>query len=388
MKEIDINIQENRKILIYLGSQKRWNKIVPSLKQYFTIVNYEVISSTKAQVKPKVLLIIKRLIRHITVLWKLRHQAACVLIGGFSYDDLILTLYAKLIGLPVIVRMRVDIEYEHFAEWELKPVPIKQLFRLQWLFCRRQILTRVDGILSVSEFLQNQIIEHAGINPAKVHTVYNPVDFTAFDNAQPGKLRAKQRVPADAGIILTVTNFNYYKKYYGIVYYLPVIVKILKENHGWYFIVVGAGFLFERGRSNILSLIPDEIRNRVLFTGYYTPVEEALKDSDIVLHLSCYDAAPNIVLEAQAAGKPVIVHDQGGSPELLQRRYKGFKCVVSDENGLYQSLTILINDEQMRISVGKENKNALESCYQFDKIAIDLRENIMLILDQLKSSHN
>jgi glycosyltransferase involved in cell wall biosynthesis len=303
------------------------------------------------------------------------------MLGGFSPNDLLLTVYAKLLGFPVIIRLRAGMGREYHAKWELLPFPLNQFYRLQLFFCRHYVLTRANGILTVSWFLRNQIVQYTEIDPEKILTVYNPVDIDAFSKANAGNLRSKLQIPENAGIILTVTNFNYYKKYTGVCYYMPAIIQTLQEHPQWYFVIIGDGYLFKQGRKKILQLLPDDVKDRCIFAGYFSPIEDAFKDADVAVHLSFHDAAPNVVFEAQAAGKPIIVNDLGGSPELLLTKYTVPNCVIREASELYQSLTTFINDKQLREQIGQKNFNAIKH-FKFESVGAILHKSIISLIEQ------
>ena len=154
----------------------------------------------------------------------------------------------------------------------------------------------------------------------------------------------------------------------AIAYYLPAIVQVLEENGNWYFAIAGSGYSFERARKKILGMVPEHIKNRILFTGYYKPIEEAFADADVVLHLAFRETAPSVVFEAQAAGKPVVVNDFGGSPELLQNRYDEVECVVRESRELYESLKILVSNDELRKSIGQKNRQAVEKKFTYENV--------------------
>lgn len=374
MSEKQPPIKDKSSAVIYLYASNRRDKIIPALTKHFVIVDAKPILP-KGFVLAKAFKVLAKLLRSYPVLRRLRrdNKSVIVMVDSYSFDDLAIGIIAKFLHLPLFIRLRGGMWRELNDRWQSKPFPIRQLYTAYRHFCRDQILLMADGIITVSYFLRNQIIYHfnKNIDFGKIKTVYNPVNFTAFDEVKEGNFRKKLGMIEGDRIILTVTSFDAYKKYTGIAYYLPAILRVLDENDDWYFAIAGRGCSFKRVRKSILEITPENLKERIIFTGYYKPIEEALKDSDIVVHLAFRETAPNVVLEAQAAGKPTICNYFGGSPELLQNWHDNPCCVIKEVTELHESLKVLVNSSELRKSVGRKNRQAVEKEFTYENIGDD-----------------
>lgn len=309
-------------------------------------------------------------LHNYSVLRRLRrdNQSLIVIVNSFTPPHIAMGIIARSLRLPFLIRSRGGMWREVSDKWQFKPFPIKQLFSGYYSLCRRLMLSLADGIITVSYFLKNQIICGTDIDLGKIAPVYNPINFAAFDETQKGNFIKNLKISEHAKIILTVTNFNFFKKYMGITHYLPAILQVLRENQNWYFIIAGAGYSFKRARKSILEMVPEDMKDRIIFTGYYKPIEEAFRDADIVVNLAFRETLGMVTLEAQAAGKPVVVNDFGGMPELLQNRYDKPSCVIKEVSELYQSLTTLVNSEELREFIGRKNRQAVAKKFTHDSI--------------------
>ena len=131
-----------------------------------------------------------------------------------------------------------------------------------------------------------------------------------------------------------------------------------------------------------MQITSDNLKKRIIFTGYYKPIEEAFVDSDIVVHLSFRESMSNVVLEAQAAGKPTICNDFGGSSEMLQNWHSNPCCVVKEVSELYESLKVLVNSSELRKSMGRKNRRAVEGKFTFENIGDDFYRCIKSLLNR------
>lgn len=288
--------------------------------------------------------------------------------------DLILTDHFNLTGIaaymlsrkheiPLVVRPRGGM-------WRLLPDricstnPVFRWVRHQSYFQTRDLVLRASrGIVPVSYFLRNQVVEQLHVSPEKIKPVHLPVDLQRFSPKASGDAFRRCHGLVDQRIILAVTNFNFHKKVWGITHFLPAVGRALDDNPGWVFVVAGDGFSFEQFRRRIER---DAACNQILLTGRVGDIESAYAAADIVVHLSWRDAAPNTVLEGQAAGKPVVVNNYGGMAELMVHNGTGY--VVNEPEELLERLADLMQDESMRRDLGVKGRRHVEQFHSYEEI--------------------
>lgn len=115
-----------------------------------------------------------------------------------------------------------------------------------------------------------------------------------------------------------------------------------------------------------LSRIVDALglADRVLFRGHTEDPWLAYADMDIVVLCSRREASSNMVLEAMAAGKAVIVSNVGGLPELIGLGRWGLCFEVGDVAGLARALDGLIDHDAERLRIGRLAR--LAACQSHD----------------------
>jgi hypothetical protein len=82
---------------------------------------------------------------------------------------------------------------------------------------------------------------------------------------------------------------------------------------------------------------------RVHFEGYRTDVAEQLARSDLLLHLNPTEPFGLVVLEAMAAGIPVLVPDRGGAASIVEEGVNGRHFVADDDSNLGNRLIEFAN---------------------------------------------
>lgn len=96
------------------------------------------------------------------------------------------------------------------------------------------------------------------------------------------------------------------------------------------------------------------IADRIEWCGSVDDVRCAYRRCDLVVLCSPREASSNMVLEAMASGKPAIVTDVGGLPELVDRGRCGLCVPPGDVQALAAALARLIENDRLRADLGKE----------------------------------
>lgn len=127
----------------------------------------------------------------------------------------------------------------------------------------------------------------------------------------------------------------------------------------------------------------DEARARVLLenmnltgraeiTGWM-PSEQArerLRSLDIFVHYSRWDALPNAVLEAMAAGLPVVASDNAGNRDAVQDGVTGF--IVGGEVELLERCQQLIDDKDLRLRLGAAGRERVRREFSRERMIAEL----------------
>lgn len=114
-----------------------------------------------------------------------------------------------------------------------------------------------------------------------------------------------------------------------------------------------------------LDPVPEEAGLRVV--GDLTPGDDRLWDllvgSDIMCFPSTIDQAPNVVLEASAAGLPVIANPGGAIPEMIPHGDTGLLVDGADRDAVMRALETLVSDPVLRRRMGEAGHDRVRTHY-------------------------
>jgi glycosyltransferase involved in cell wall biosynthesis len=118
--------------------------------------------------------------------------------------------------------------------------------------------------------------------------------------------------------------------------------------------MIGAVSVEKDYKSEMETLARDlNLNGRVIFTGQRQDVSEILRDVDIVVHPSLTEGLSNVILEAMAAGLPVVATRVGGNPELVQEGRTGLLIPPKDEDALASAIACLLDNPQAARKFGE-----------------------------------
>jgi glycosyltransferase involved in cell wall biosynthesis len=116
-----------------------------------------------------------------------------------------------------------------------------------------------------------------------------------------------------------------------------------------YLLLVGGGELENTVREQVAQL---GLENRVRFLGIRSDVADILRASDAFVLSSRWEGNPMSVMEAMAAGLPVVSTAVGGVPELVREGETGLLVPSEDAGALARALQALVDDPVRRQAMG------------------------------------
>jgi glycosyltransferase involved in cell wall biosynthesis len=121
------------------------------------------------------------------------------------------------------------------------------------------------------------------------------------------------------------------------------------------------------------------IAENVKFRGYVNDVPLRLKNMDIFILPSFAEGNSNAILEAMAAGLPIISTSVGGTSMLVGEEGKRFLSSPNDLISLCSHLELLINDKHLRIEMGVAMRHRVQKYFSMDKVSFKYEEAYKMI---------
>jgi glycosyltransferase involved in cell wall biosynthesis len=220
--------------------------------------------------------------------------------------------------------------------------------RRKRILANRLLLRRRDRVVGVGEAVRRALIDNEGIPPARVEVIYNGIDLAPFQGGRDGRESVRREFgcgPNDFAII-QVARLDYLKDHATA---LRTFAEILSHRPDARLILVGEG----------PERTPIEVAIRRLGLGAHVRLLGLRKDvarllfaADLFLLTSISEGIPLTVIEAMAAGLPVVSTRVGGVPEVVEEGRTGLLAPSGDAAALAGQVVRLAGDAALRQRMG------------------------------------
>jgi glycosyltransferase involved in cell wall biosynthesis len=201
---------------------------------------------------------------------------------------------------------------------------------------RRLLGWSVDRFIAPSEHVRMRLERDLGLPSRKIEVVHNAIDTAAARRPADPALRMELNGGAHGPLVLVPARLDPQK---GHRYLLQAAVEVPDVT----FLLAGDG----SERPVLLALAKSlGLGDRVVFLGYRADIPTLLAACDLVVLPSLYEGLPLSLLEAMAAGKPVIASRIGGVDELVADGENGLLVPPGDPHALAGAIRGLLDDSE------------------------------------------
>ncbi len=257
--------------------------------------------------------------------------------------------------------MRVPIIIDHWHGFS-------RFSRKRRLICR--LLGRVTDLsLAVSQGVKDYLIEQIGLNPAKVRVVHNGVDLARMRQHRPRAVVRRELGLADGtAAVGLVARLDHWGK--GHKEFFTALAS-LKDRYPVQGLVIGGG----RREAEMRQLAVEMgLEERVRFLGQRDDVPDLLAALDIFVLPSHSEGVSLALLEAMAAGLPVIASRVGGLPEVVTDGDHGLLIPPQDPEALAAALARLLDEPAWAKKLGENARRQVEENFSLERLGREINE--------------
>jgi glycosyltransferase involved in cell wall biosynthesis len=221
-----------------------------------------------------------------------------------------------------------------------------------------------DTFVVVNQSLVSSINRYTKHNK-KIYIIPQPVKLDRLTNIKSNEYKRNFN-------LLTVTNLSYQDKYIGvrnIIEYLVMYIHKHNFNFTIEYNILGGGYYIDDLK---LFLKSNNVKSKYFHInvhGYIDNPSDFYKNADIFIYYSTLDSTPNVLLEAQSYGLPLLVNSYEPFYHILQ---KDKNALFFDENisgDFYVKLLKLIENDLLRKEIGEKNIDNIKKNFSISSIS-------------------
>jgi glycosyltransferase involved in cell wall biosynthesis len=204
-----------------------------------------------------------------------------------------------------------------------------------------------------------RLLRQEGVPPARVTVIPNGIDLSAY-SPRPDRSPLR-RVVMVAGL----------RRIKGLDVLIAAAARIVASSPDTRFVIAGDGPERESALRHVREL---GIETSFEFLGHRDDVPAVLANADLFVLPSRSEAFPNAVIEAMAAGLPVVATQVGGIVELVQPERTGVLVPSDDPEALADAVMSLIADPDRANALGRTARQEIERQYSLSSMVARFEE--------------
>jgi glycosyltransferase involved in cell wall biosynthesis len=225
----------------------------------------------------------------------------------------------------------------------------------------RWLAGRTDAIV-VNARAVARFYESCGLEPAKLVVIPNGIAWAPPPDVNRAEVLAEFDLPGNARVLGFVGRLWPQKRVRDLIWAVEVIRNIKPEVHA---LIVGDG----PERLELVDFAEKvAIQEKIRFAGARDDVPRLLAVMDILVLPSEFEGMPNAIMEAMAAGLPVVASNIPGNDELVIEGQTGFLVPVGDTKALATRINQLLDDDVLRKSFGQAGQERVRTAFTMEQM--------------------
>jgi glycosyltransferase involved in cell wall biosynthesis len=279
----------------------------------------------------------------------LREQKANILISHGYKSNLVGRFAARKLGIPI-----VSVSRGWTGEnWKIRIYETIDRFQLRFM----------DRVICVSEG-QAKKVRQVRVPNSKLHIIRNAARLQEFQESDPQyREYIRSFFPAfqEGDLIALAAGRLSPDKGFDIL--INAVRLVNQQLPNVRFLIFGNGVERANLENQIRSL---QLQDSIVLGGFRLDLDRFFPWADLVVLSSYTEGLPNVLLEASAAGRPIVSTAVGGTPEIVDHGKTGFLVPAGNVLMLAESLIQLGRDADLRMTMGKNARALVEERFTFE----------------------
>ena len=281
---------------------------------------------------------------------------------------------AGALGRAAAFRSRVPVVVHTFHGHVLQEY-FSKLKNEAFLRAERTLARRTDALVAVAPWVRDELLAMGIGREGQWHVVPVGIDVRRLLEARPdaAAARAQLGLPVQGPIVGCVGRLVPVKDHET---FFEAARRVLQARPDATFVLAGDG----ESRDRLQRVATEILGDRVKFLGWIHDLPALYAAFDVVALTSKLEGTPVALIEAAAAGKPVVATNVGGVSEVVRDGNTGLLVPPRDPVGVAANVLTLLDDPQGAARMGEEGADWVRDRFSDQRLADDLVELYDMLL--------
>ena len=291
----------------------------------------------------------------------IRESKIDLIICSTNLDIKLAGLAGKLANIPVISRQGLA----------LIPNNLKYKFLIR---------NFTSSIITNTRTIKEQYEKYNWFPPNHIKVIYNGVG-TNTNSSSPRILKTQLPKDNQDKLILSAGRLNSQK---GFNYLIEAAQIAQEKKKNWQFVVLGDG----EEKQRLKRLISKYQLKNIQLKGFYKNIQDYYACADLFVLSSLAEGTPNVVLEAMAAGCPVIATDVNGVREVIEDQVNGWIIPPKDGKAIFQAIQNCIDQPELLKNITTRAYQTIQCKFTIEESVHQFIEYITNIISKYEEDHH
>lgn len=260
------------------------------------------------------------------------------------------SIVGRLSGRPVIATYHGAVELNDSRHW-------RNVVKLTTVKRAATVISVVCG------HVEKMLLE-IGFPASKLRRIYNGIDLAKYTDKGDGRLRRELGLSPGAPIVGMVANIRATKGHEDFIRAARIVANRFPSAT---FVISGDP---HKELAPPLYRLVEELglKDRVVFLGFRSDVPMLLAEMDVFVLPSTSEGFPLVVLEAMAAGKPVVSTRCGGVEEVFTSDLDSLLVPVRDADAIAAQICSLLDNPQHTAAMGDAGRHRVRDAFSVESM--------------------
>lgn len=225
------------------------------------------------------------------------------------------------------------------------------------------LLNKISCFIANSISTKNKSLKYyKGFPENKIKLIYNGVNLSEYKD-----LSIEKSIYDEFDIDkkkLVLVNVGRLCRQKGQEYLIRATKKLKEDFNDFVLLLVGKG----PKKEELKKLVSDlDLEKEIIFTGFRKDIPDILIQSNFMVHTALWEGCPWVVLEALAAGLPVLATDSSSLPEIICEKENGYLAEDKNVEDIAKKMLFMCKEANLNL-LSKGARKSAEKRFNFNRV--------------------